>query len=152
MNNIRISKAKIDHLESLGSLFDQYRQFYNQTPDLERSLSFIKERIERQDSVILIALNESGKVLGFAQLYPSFSSISTSKKWILNDVFVSSSSRRLGIAKMLMQRVEKLAKETGATSVFLEVQVDNENAQHLYKSCGYIEETEHYSYLLEIIE
>jgi hypothetical protein len=56
MNNIRISKAKIDHLESLGSLFDQYRQFYNQTPDLERSLSFIKERIERQDSVILIAL------------------------------------------------------------------------------------------------
>ena len=150
MNHIKIFNVKIDHLESLGSLFDQYRQFYNQAPDVDRSLSFIKERIERQDSVIFIALNESDKVLGFAQLYPSYSSISTGKKWILNDVFVSASSRRLGIAKMLMQRVEKLAIETGATSIFLEVQVNNENAQHLYKSFGYIEETEHYSYFLEV--
>ena len=149
MNSIKIVKAKNAYLEPLGRLFDQYRQFYSQASNLDRSISFIKERIEEQDSVIFLALNNSGKVLGFAQLYPSFSSISTSKKWIFNDLFVSENSRRSGVAMMLMQRVEQLARETGAKSIFLEVQVNNENAQQLYKLFGYVQETEHYSYFLE---
>ncbi len=150
MNNIKIIQAKIDHIEPLGKLFDQYRQFYGQASNIIQSNSFIKERIQSQDSVIFLALNNSDNILGFAQLYPTFSSIYTSKKWILNDLFISEDSRRLGAAMKLMQRIETFALETKASSIFLEVQVNNEKAQHLYKSLGYIEETEHYSYILNV--
>ncbi len=150
MSNIRIIKSNTDYLKPLGILFYQYRQFYSQVSNLSRSISFIKERIEKQDSVIFLALDISDKVLGFAQLYPTFSSISISKKWILNDLFVSEDSSRLGAEMKIIQSVEELAFETKATSIFLEVQVKNKKAQHLYKSLGYIEETEHYSYFLEI--
>ena len=137
-------------LEPLSELFDKYRQFYKQPPNKTQSKLFIKERIENQDSVIFVALDNDSKLLGFAQLYPSFSSISTQRKWILNDLFISNNFRRHGVAKQLLERVRQYAAETRSGSIFLETQVTNIPAQTLYRSLGYIREEEHYTYFLKI--
>ena len=150
MNTIKIIHATTNHLDPLVKLFDQYRQFYGQTSNLDQSKSFIKERIEKQDSVIFLALDNNDNVLGFVQLYSLFSSVFASRKWILNDLFVAERSRRLGVAKQLLCKGKELAIETDATSIFLEVQVKNKKAQQLYKAFGYVEETEHYSYFLDV--
>lgn len=68
-------------------------------------------------------------MLGFVQLYPLFSSVFASRKWILNDLFVAERSRRLGVAKQLLRKVKELAIETDAISIFLKVQVKNKKAQ-----------------------
>lgn len=150
MNTIKIIHATTNYLDPLVKLFDQYRQFYGQTSNPVQSKLFIKERIENQDSVIFLALDNNDNVLGFVQLYPLFSSVFASRKWILNDLFVAERSRRLGVAKQLLRKVKELAIETDVTSIFLEVQVKNKKAQQLYKAFGYIEETEHYSYFLDV--
>ncbi len=38
-------------------------------------------------SIIFLALHGAGQGLDFTQLYPSFSSVSAKRTWILNDLF-----------------------------------------------------------------
>ncbi len=138
-------------LDPLSELFDKYRQFYKQPSNKEQSKSFIRERIENQESVIFAAIDKDSKLLGFVQLYPSFSSITAQRKWILNDLYVSNKHRRQGVAKQLLNRVNQHAAETKAGSIFLETQVVNVPAQELYKSLGYRKEEAHYTYFIEIL-
>lgn len=44
MNTATTRKATIDDLEPLSMLFDAYRQFYEQAPDLALAKSFIAAR------------------------------------------------------------------------------------------------------------
>jgi len=149
MQNIRITQAVIENLELLAELFDKYRQFYKQPSNLKQSKSFIKKRIENQDSVIFLAFDDCGRALGFTQLYPIFSSIFVKPKWILNDLYVDENSRRQGLARRLLNKAKELAIETSADSIFLETGVANKSAQALYESLGYARETEHLSYFLK---
>ena len=148
---IRVSAADMfELLDPLSELFDKYRQFYKQPSNQAQSKSYIKDRIENQDSVIFVALDNNSQILGFVQLYPSFSSITTQRKWILNDLYVSNNFRRQGVAKQLLNRVSQHAAATKAGSIFLETQVTNVSAQKLYESLGYIKEEEHYTYFIKI--
>ena len=153
MKEIRIIQvSKIDMaeiLDPLSTLFDKYRQFYRQSSNHAESKSFIKQRIENQDSVIFAAPDNDSRVLGFAQLYPSFSSITVQRKWILNDLYVSNNFRRQGVAGHLLNRVDQHAAATLAGSIFLETQVTNVSAQKLYESLGYKKEEEHYTYFIK---
>ena len=65
-------------------------------------------------------------LVGFTQLYPSFSSVSMKKIWILNDLFVEETSRRKGSANLLMNTVENYARETGAVRMVLATAVRND--------------------------
>ena len=150
MQAIRITQATIENLESLAKLFDKYRQFYKQPSNLEQSKSFIRKRIENQDSVIFLALDHGGNVFGFTQLYPLFSSIFVKPKWVLNDLYVDEILRSQGVARRLLNKAQELAIETKADSIFLETQVTNSSAQALYESLGYVRETDHFSYFLKI--
>ncbi len=154
MKDIKIIQMCNEHinefLDPAAVLFDKYRQFYRQPSNLAQSKSFLGERIEDQDSAIFIALYNSTEVVGFMQLFPTFSSISAKRKWILNDLYVSEKSRRQGVAKQLMARAAQLGAETKADSIFLETQLSNVSAQALYESLGYVREEEHFTYFLKI--
>lgn len=141
--------ANIEYLESISVLFDRYRVFYNQVSDLEATKQFLKERFDNNDSIVFVA-NDNGKIVGFTQLYPSFSSVSMKRVWILNDLYVEESYRRKGVAKLLMSTVEKYAKESGAVRVILATQISNTNAQKLYEARGYIKDKEFYHYALRL--
>ena len=54
---------------------------------------FIEQRVVNHESIIFLATND-GLALGFTQLYPSFSSVSMRRLWILNDLFVAPSARK----------------------------------------------------------
>ncbi len=62
--------------------------------------------------------------------------------WILNDLFVDSAFRRTGVAKVLMQRAEQRARDTGAAGLTLSTAVDNVSAQQLYQSQLYVKDRE----------
>jgi ribosomal protein S18 acetylase RimI-like enzyme len=141
--------ANIDHLESLAILFDKYRVFYNQSSDIEAAKEFLKERFKNHDSVVFAA-TDNQETIGFTQLYPSFSSVSMKRVWILNDLYVQESQRQKGVAKLLMSVAQKYAKETGAVRVILATHMSNTNAQKLYESQGYIKDEEFYHYALRL--
>jgi len=70
-----VRTAQIDDLHSVALLFDAYRQFYRQETDLSGAREFIAHRLKAKDSAIFVAVDRDGKVAGFVQLYPSFSSV-----------------------------------------------------------------------------
>ena len=146
---MEIVSANIQHLEAAAALFDQYRVFYEQSSNLGAARQFLRERFEAGDSAIFLAREETDSV-GFMQLYPSFSSVSMRRTWILNDLFVRRSHRKQGIAKLLMSAAAAHARDTGAARIDLSTQTANTAAQSLYESLGYRKDSAFYHYVLPI--
>ena len=145
---MQISQASIEQLEDMVFLFDRYRVFYRQNSDLEQAKEFITARLQQQDSVILLATEDS-KPLGYIQLFPSWS-FSMRRVWILNDLFVLPQARKQGIAKALMDVAKDYAIATNAIRIILATEVTNKIAQSLYESMGYRQFDEFYHYVLAI--
>ena len=106
---MRIVQATLDHLDLLAPLFVKYREFYGMLPYPESSRKFLEKRLRRKESVIYLALpdDDDGKILGFCQLYPSFSSLSLKRVWILNDIYVAEEARRQLVADHLLHQHEE---------------------------------------------
>ncbi|MFE4810143.1 GNAT family N-acetyltransferase [Peribacillus simplex] len=140
-----IQKATLHELESLTELFDLYRVFYEQASDPGRGREFLRERLTNGESVVFMAYDE-GNPIGFVQLYPSFSSVSMMRSWVLNDLFVKESARKKGFGEELLNAAITFARETGAKGVSLETGKDNVNAQKLYEKIGFVRESNHFYY------
>ena len=135
--SFQIRHAGIDDLDALVLLFDGYRQFYKQASDVVRARAFLAERIAKQESQILLALDDTGVGLGFTQLYPLFSSVRAVRTYLLNDLFVAAAARRQGVAKALLIAAADHARNLGAASLSLSTALDNAQAQALYESLGW---------------
>ena len=146
--DITVVRAGIKDLDDLAHLFDDYRLFYGQRSDLAAAREFLRERIDRDESVIYAAYTGPREAAGFTQLYPSFSSVSLKPLWILNDLFVRSDIRRGGVARALLERASRHAVETGAKGLVLSTAVTNKAAQTLYESCGWKKDDEFLQYHL----
>jgi len=144
-----IIRATLDHLDQIAPLFDGYRQFYKQPANLTGARQFIHDRLIRHDSVIFLALMEDNGV-GFTQLYPSFSSVSMKRLWILNDLFVAPAGRRQGVGEALLERARQFAVDDGAKGLMLETAVTNTTAQKLYERLGWVRDNDYYVYNLTL--
>jgi GNAT superfamily N-acetyltransferase len=143
-----IIRASVQQIDQIAPLFDGYRQFYGQPADLKAGHRFLLERLTRDESVIFLAL-EGDLGLGFTQLFPSFSSVSMQRLWILNDLFVAPSARRRGVARGLLERAQQFARETQAKGLVLETAIDNP-AQHMYEALGWERDDQFYHYSLRV--
>jgi len=140
---VLVREAKADDLARLGALFDAYRVFYGQKPNPYLAQLFLGERLKRGDSKIFLAVdNETHQSVGFAQLYPTFSSIRVGRLWILEDLYVREDVRRSGIGNALMEAAEIFAKSTGAVGMTLSTAHTNTRAQPLYEKRGFIRDAD----------
>lgn len=131
--NFKVIKAEEKYLNQISRLLDNYRVFYKQDSNIEGSKSFLSERFNNKDSMIFIALEESTKsVVGFVQLYPTFSTVSLKRQWLLNDLFVDSSYRNYGVGDSLIKHVHNYFKDK-AKGLILVTAKDNSKAKKLYE-------------------
>lgn len=146
---MRIVTARPRDVAKLAPLFAGYLDFYK-TPARPAAIrEFLAARLRRRESVIYVAL-AGNQAVGFVQLYPTFSSLSLKRLWILNDLFVLPAVRRTGVAKALMNRARRLAETTGAEGLILETAVTNRKAQRLYESLGWKRDMKFYRYCLNL--
>lgn len=132
----QIRKATIEDLDQLSTLFDSYRVFYKKQSNVNEAKLFLTSRLTLNDSTILVA--ETAKVLvGFTQLYPSFSSTQMKPLLILNDLFVNSNYRSNGISKLLIENAKQIAKATSSSGLMLETEKSNTIGNQLYPSIGF---------------
>lgn len=132
---MKIVQATVKHLPSLVPLFDGYRIFYRQASNTEAAKTFLKERLEKKDTIILIAFLED-EAVGFTQLFYSFSSVSMQPMFILNDLFVVKQHRKKGIGVALLNKAKEFCKQENYKGLALETEVTNP-AQHLYESLNW---------------
>ncbi len=133
-NNIR--KATQDDLIQLSQLFDEYRMFYHKSSDISGAEQFISERLENRDSEIFV-VEEDGKLGGFVQLYPLFSSTRMKRYWLLNDLYVNSNSRGKGYSKVLIEEAKVLCRTSDSCGMYLETGKENRIGNQLYPSVGF---------------
>ena len=136
-----VRRAKKKDLEQLAVLFDKYRIFYKQEPDIAKSKLFLKKRMKREETVIFVA-EEREELIGFTQLFPIFSSVSMKRTWLLNDLFVNERSRGIGAATALLNAAKEFGKETNSKWLLLQTAADNLTAQKVYEKNGWIKETD----------
>ncbi|MDI9334211.1 MAG: GNAT family N-acetyltransferase [Cytophagales bacterium] len=150
MSSITTRQAVLSDLDALALLFDGYRQFYGRTSDVVAARAFLLERFNHGESVIFLALDDDVP-LGFTQLYPSFSSVSMARIFVLNDLYVSEQARRRGVASKLLAAATEFAKEVAAVRVTLSTATTNKTAQALYHSSGWTRDEQFLVYHFAIL-
>jgi ribosomal protein S18 acetylase RimI-like enzyme len=146
---LQLVPVTLEQAELVAPLFDAYRQFYGQPPDLDGARRFLAERLARSESVIY-AVVEGERALGFTQLYPSFSSVPMRPIWILNELFVAEDARRRGVGARLLRAARDLAMKTGAVRLALSTAVTNAAAQALYERDGWRRDSAFFHYAYEL--
>lgn len=141
---MQLLTASEEHLPLLATLFDQYRIFYEQPSNPKGGLRFLKERMAKQESVILMALID-GSGAGFTQLYHTFSSVSMEKSLILNDLYVAAPFRNRGIGEALLRQAQAYCLDRGYKGLALETGVHNP-AQKLYERLGWVQDSHCFHY------
>ncbi len=147
-----IIQADTKHLQLVASLFNKYRIFYKQNPNIDAAQKFIEARLRNKDSIILLALdnNEDSTPMGFVQLYPTFSSLGMQKIYVLNDLYVDEKCRKIGVGTALMEKAKEIATAEGAAMLTLSTQSTNKNALDLYSKLGYKEDKGFMSFYLDL--
>jgi GNAT superfamily N-acetyltransferase len=147
--SIAVRRAAAQDLAAVAPLFDAYRQFYGRPADLEGARRFLGERLDRGDSVVLLAF-DGAEAVGFTQLYPSFSSASMAKIFVLNDLFVKPQGRRRGVGSALLQAAADFGRSEGAVRLTLSTGVANSTAQSLYEQTGWKRDADFFVYNLTL--
>lgn len=143
-----IKRITANEVDAIAFLFNEYRQFYQQPPDLESAAAFLKDRLNRNESVVFIAYAD-GTATGFMQLYPIFSSVGLKPAWLLNDLYVAADFRKAGVGSALIEAAKQLGYESNAGWLLLQTAADNFTAQSVYEKNGWIKETD-YFYRLDL--
>ena len=145
MTNTLVRQATVADLDALAPLFDGYRQFYGRATDPVAARQFLLDRFNHGESVIFVA-HRDGVPVGFTQLYPSFSSVSMARIFILNDLYVTEAGRRSGVASALISAAVEFAKTVGAVRLTLSTAVTNHSAQALYSAMGWTKDEQFFVY------
>lgn len=146
MSHVHTRIATFQDLEPVAALFDAYRQFYEQAPDLALARQFVADRIQHQESVILVAETDERQILGFCQLYPSFCSVLARPIYVLYDLYVAVQGRKAGVGRALLLAAHAQALHSGKARMDLTTAKTNGPAQSLYESLGWVRDEVFYTY------
>lgn len=139
--SMHIRTATPADADTIAPLFDAYRQFYGQAPDLAGARQFITGRLASEESVVLLAVDNAGKAAGFCQLYPTFCSVEAAPIYTLYDLYVSPQARRTGAGRGLLLAAHATAQAHGKVRMDLTTAHTNNAAQALYESLGWTLDT-----------
>jgi GNAT superfamily N-acetyltransferase len=149
MNKLTIRQATIQDLSKLVPIFDDYRECFKQTKNPVMVEQFLFEKFEHLESVIFIALLED-EVVGFAQLYPVFSSLTLQRVWLLNDFFIAEEFRGSGVGTQLFASVKEFTLLTKSKGIELSVEHTNEKAWAFWEKQGFKVDEEFRYYFYKI--
>ncbi len=159
MSTPRIIEAEVEHLDIIVELWTQLMRFHSDRDSrfatiegaADRFRDYAQQYIEREDGMLLLAFvgeDPAGYVSArCAESPPVFVG---NEVVILEDMQVNESFRRMGIGRILTQRVIDWAKEMGRDNVQLQVAVCNPEGIKFWHEMGFHELTYHMRYELGV--
>jgi GNAT superfamily N-acetyltransferase len=148
MEKIAIRPATESDAPSLGRLgalllethygFDQDRFMAPDANTAEGYAWFLRSQLKDKDAVVLVA-ELAGLIVGYvyAGLEPRSWKELREPCGFIHDVVVDPSSRRLGVARLLMEAAIEWIREQGAPRVMLWTAERNAGAQQLFDRLGF---------------
>lgn len=147
----RVHTATLADLAPVAQLFDAYRQFYQYPPDLALASAYIAQRLQKGDSVVLLACDAAGAALGFCQLYPTFCSLEAKPIYALYDLYVAPAARGAGVGNQLLLAAEQTAHDHGMCRLDLTTAKTNLPAQAAYEALGWVRDEVYFAYSKAVI-
>ncbi|MBI1892377.1 MAG: GNAT family N-acetyltransferase [Burkholderiales bacterium] len=139
---IEIVKANLDspsHGEAVIGLLNFYAM--DQMGGGEELPAHVKQNLvaelrKRPAAHVVLAFAD-GAPAGLAICMEGFSTFACQPLLNIHDFAVAPQYRRRGIAKMMLEKVEEIARSLGCCKLTLEVLEGNRTAQSLYRACGF---------------
>ena len=145
-SKLQVRKFQQRDLPQVAELFDAYRQFYAESPDLKLAQQYLSDRIKNNESVILVAENAGLGLVGFCQLYPTFCSVAAQPIYVLYDLFVAPAARGKSVATLLLDGAVQVGRENGKARLDLSTAKTNLTAQSVYEAHGWIRDNDFFTY------
>lgn len=143
---VHIRQATSHHLSAiwkatLGTVWRDVprdeRRFSNRG-DFEREFrSRVRSIIEGKSATIMVAEDDSGRLLGYVVFAPAKSMMSPAPYGFIYDVWVAPAVRRHGVGSKLLAAAEDNIRKLGLRKMKLEVRAANTGARRLYASRGF---------------
>jgi GNAT superfamily N-acetyltransferase len=131
----RIDPVAPGQLGRLLPLIAAYQRFYEvEKIDQGRNRAFFSRFIAPSEDGLLLGAWRGGKLVGYACLYWSFTSLVPAETVLMNDLYVDPSARGEGVGRALIEASADVTRERDAHHLEWMTAPDNEAAQRLYDS------------------
>lgn len=155
-----IRKAQKKDIEDIMRLLKQIAQLhYEGRPDLFKtnaskySHEMVHFKIKNPDEYIVVAIDETDKVLGYIFCYFEIRKdhpvLKDRKVIYIDDFCVDQEKRELGIGSKLFTHIENYAKQTHCDAIELNVWVFNKEALRFYEKHGLLPKSTRMELLLD---
>ena len=135
MDDLRIEPIAAEQMDDLLPLIAAYQRFYEvEEIDSERNREFFSRFLVPSEDGMLLGAWRDRKLLGYACLYWTFTSLIPAEIVLMNDLYVQPDARGEGIGRALIEASAAVARERGAHHLQWVTAPDNETAQRLYDS------------------
>lgn len=133
-----IATAGPGDLPELLPLMRAYCDFYEVAPPDDALVAMSRALVADPEceGVQLIARDDSGRAIGFATIFWSWSTLSAARIGVMNDLFVTADARGSGAADALIAACLERCRKRGAVSLTWQTARDNERAQAVYDRVG----------------
>ena len=133
-----INRVEASDVDELLVLMRAYCDFYEVAPSDDDLLTIANALIADavNEGVQLIARDSTGRAVGFATVYWTWSTTSGCRIGVMNDLFVAEDSRGRGIAERLIEACRAECASRGAQQLAWQTAPDNFRAQKVYDRVG----------------
>ena len=133
-----INRVEAADVSELLVLMRAYCDFYEVSSPDEDLLAIARALIADpvHEGVQLIARDCTGRAVGFATVYWSWSTTSACRIGVMNDLFVAADARGRGIAERLIDACRAECSARGARQLAWQTAPDNLRAQAVYDRVG----------------
>jgi len=136
-SDLQFLKASLSDLDLLLDWVRRYYAFDHIPFDALKVESALKQLFQNPDygHAYFVQLNQ--KTVGYFLVGYNFDIEYGGRHAAITDLFFSEEVRRGGIGTRTLQFIEKLCREEGLSNLFLQVEIDNVEAQAFYQKMGF---------------
>lgn len=120
----RLTSSDVNEVKAAVAVFAAAFQDDDDYVTGPASDEYLQDTLSKPDTIVLVAMTAEGEVVGGILAY-LLHKLQGTKEIYLYDLAVAEAYRRQGIATSLITELARIAKEYGASSLF--VQADNED-------------------------
>lgn len=109
-------------------------------PTEEEMENIFREALRMPEYICIFVIECDDVVIGYANTWLVFSIWSRGLTMTIDDLFVTSAYRGMGLGEKMMSYLIDFSRQNGYTRIQLHSGLDNQRAHNLYKKMGFIEE------------
>ncbi|KAA8782437.1 N-acetylglutamate synthase-like GNAT family acetyltransferase [Paenibacillus sp. 4624] len=134
---IHIRETRSDDLKPLTALMHDYVVgFYNNPWPGDQAIQLLINNLLEQQIGAQFVAEKDGKLIGFATLFFTYSTMKAERVTIMNDLFVTEAFREGETESHLFARCQQYTHEHGCAYMSWITAVTNERAQQLFDRLG----------------